>query len=111
MPQTKKILICHETPEIREIFKNTLEMKHNLVLVDSARGAWDILSNLKDISTVFWDVGIPIEAFHGSLKEKIPGAKIVLLMGSKNVRVCEKDCDSSISKPYLEEKIIKAITS
>lgn len=111
-----KILICDDEEGIRESLKLILGDHYNLVTVDSADMALEVLSHSKDIKVMLLDIKMPKTSGLDVIKEvkkKFPHVKIIMVTGYKSVETAAEatrlGASSYIVKPFKSEEILETV--
>ena len=111
-----KILICDDEEGIRESLKVVLADHYNLIAVDSAHAALEVLSRSKEIKLMLLDIKMPQTNGLDALKEikkKFPKLKIIMVTGYKSVETAAEatrlGACGYIVKPFKSAEILETV--
>ena len=111
-----KILICHDEEALRESLKLILADHYELIVVDSADMAVEVLSHAKDIKITLLDIKMPLTNGLDVLKEikkNSPHVKIIMVSGYESQTTAAQANRLSISgyiaKPFKSQDILDTV--
>ena len=111
-----KILICDDEEGVRESLKVILSDHYNLISVDNAEMALEILAHSKDIKLMLLDIKMPkingLDALK-EIKKKHPPLKIIMVTGYKSVETAAEaaklGATGYIIKPFKSQEILETV--